>query len=332
MFQEVHTPIRHQTEYALTLRAAAGEADAAAKLLQYLGSANAYLRQIMLETVHDCGATELWDHLLRCLAFHRWGDLPVSARLADPVARQRIDSAISEAFQADEREAERQVKENVLRTGLAAEETQVRYAAAYLLGLRSEAGAISVLEEMVDKGEPEWQLRAVAALGEIRDTRSGYPVLRAMAKDHRLLHQESKWALCKLSRYAKPALLEALSHPDDHIRWHAARSLGVIGSPEGAQLLVESLLDENAAVRWAAADVLARLDAAVVPLILRQLVETPLTEQYRQVVYHALHAMLSHSTQARLKPLLQALHSLAARLEVPAAAQRLLAEWEPKLE
>ena len=72
-------------------------------------------------------------------------------------------------------------------------------------------------------------------------------------------------------------LIEALYHPDSHVRWHAARALGQIGNPRGIDTLVEGLHDDHPAVRWATASVLASLDAQAIPSILRALIRRPMT-------------------------------------------------------
>ena len=72
-------------------------------------------------------------------------------------------------------------------------------------------------------------------------------------------------ALSELGICAEPALLQALHHPDNHVRWHAARLLGQIGDPRAVDVLVTGLWDEDQQVRWATARVLANLDMPAVP-------------------------------------------------------------------
>jgi HEAT repeat protein len=127
---------------------------------------------------------------------------------------------------------------------------------------------------------------------------------------------------------AESTWIIALRHPDSHVRWHAARALGQFGDPRAVDVLAQGLFDENHAVRWATAQVLASLDAAAIPAILKTLAEHPLDEQYRQVVYHALHAMPAAQTQEYLRPLLHALSGASAAVEAPCVAQRILSEWK----
>ena len=45
------------------------------------------------------------------------------------------------------------------------------------------------------------------------------------------------------------ALIEALKDPKDHVRYMAAKSLGIIGDPVSMEPLIERLHDENEFVR-----------------------------------------------------------------------------------
>ena len=321
------TQVRHAAEAGLLQRAIEGDLQAANDILRYLSSANPGLRCIMLETLHDSTGADAWKRLLCCLAVQRWDDKQDCERRLDPVASQRIDQSIVDLFVEDEHEWEKPVKELVLRDGLEDQDSHIRQAAAYLLALRGDPGVIPLLSEMIDGGEAIWQLRAIEALAAIKDERSGPPLIKALAMGHDLLHHEARWALGELGSLAVPAWLQALSHPDAHIRWHAARGLGEVGDARSVQLLAEGLCDENQPVRWVSARVLARLDAAAVPAILTVLSRQKLNEPFRQAAYHALHSMLSRRTQERIKPVLEALRSPAASVEAPAAAQRLLASW-----
>jgi HEAT repeat protein len=321
------TTCRHRAESELLHRALAGDLGSAGKMLNYLSSSNKYLRQIMQEAIHDLGNQEIWKKLLRCLAEGRWDHQQDCPRRADAEASKRIDLSIEEAFIEDQGEWETRLKEAALSQGLQDESQPVRWASAYLLGLRGHLNRIAILSEMIDYGSLEWQLRAVKALVHLNHEECGPPLVSALAQGRNRLHREALRALSSLGEKARPGWLSALSHPDSHIRWHAARGLGQIGDASSIHILAEGLLDPNHAVRWATADLLGYLGEVSVPAVLKLIIQQPLAEPFRQAAYHALHCITDQDLKEHLQPLIEALRSPTARLEAPAEAQRILAEW-----
>ncbi len=325
----VNTPnVRHTMETEILKQALEGDAEAVNRALKYLSSANPTLRRIMQEAIYDLADIRLWTKLLSCLALQRWDDHLDCERRNDPTASQRIDQSIIEVFLEDVSEEDKSMKESALVSGLDDLNPQLRQMAAYLLGLCGDARAMPVLSESLDSGSKDWQLRAIRALESLQDERCGPPLLRALIMDRGEVHREAGRALNRLGRLVESTWLEALNHPDNHIRWHGARGLGNIGETKYADTLAEGLLDENQPVRWATADALAQLGEKAIPATLTIISQYELNEQSRQAAYHALHGIVSRRIQARVKPLLDALHGPAASLEAPAIAQRLLMEWE----
>ena len=204
---------------------------------------------------------------------------------------------------------------------------QLRAATGYLLGLRGDLRAIPILEEMVQSQAQKVAMWAIEALAALNNELCGQPLVVALACDRQELHRAAQRALGELGHKAEPALVAALDHPDSHIRWHAARTLGQIGDDRAVDALASGLYDENEAVRWTSARVLANLEAAAIPAILGVLCCHPITEPLRQAAYHALHSMPSRQTQVYLQPLLQVLRSPGASVAAPALANRMLAEW-----
>lgn len=321
-------PIRHPAEVGILEHALAGNEFAVNKIFLYLSSANINLCQIMQESIHDISSTDLWQHLLSCLTIQCWEDHRDSDRRVDQEASQRIDQSITDVFTQDEYEGEQLTKEEVLREALYDPRPEIRYGAAYLLGLRGDAEMIPLLEEILDTAVKSWKVRAVRALGAIQDERSAMPLIKALAMDRGPLHSEAKKSLKELGPLAEKAWVEALNHPDSHIRWHAARGLGDPVDSCSMALLAEGLLDENREVRWASADALARIGPPAVPATLVVLSQNTLSTPVRQAAYHALHGVFSRRLRERLKPLLEILQSPAGNVEAPAIAKRLLEEWD----
>ena len=324
-----NTPlVRHTRETEMLQQALQGDASAANSALKYLSSANPTLRRIMQEAIYDLTDARIWSKLLRCLSIQRWNEHQDCERRSDLVASQRIDQSIIEVFLEDESEEDKTMKETALLSGLDDLIPQIRQSSAYLLGLRGDSRALPVLSDTLETGTKEVQLRAIRALESLQDERCGPPLLKALIKDRGEVHREAGRALNRLGHLVESTWLEALDHPNNHIRWHGARGLGTIGDARYAYKLAEGLLDENRLVRWATADVLAKLGTKAVPATLTIISQCELNEQSRQAAYNALHGITSRPIQARIKPLLDALRGPAASIEAPVIAQHLLMEWE----
>jgi HEAT repeat protein len=320
--------VRYPQQVTLLQQAVNDDIQAVEIVLTYLGSSIHDLRVIMQAAMHDWHHTRLWQHLLRCLALHRWngeGDCP---RLEESKALQRIDRSITEVLIVDESAAERREKETVLRLGLGSPEPQVRYASACLLGLRNQPEAIPFLTEVINYGERRWKLLAIVALEILDREECSFPLILALADPDQAVHQAASRAIPKLGRKAIPGLLPAISHPDSHVRWHAARALGVIGDKRAVRELAEGLADDNEVVRWASANALAVLEKESIPAILEVIGSHTMNEAFRQAVFHALHAM-KEETRSKLQPLIETLSSPGTSAVAPAVAARLLIEcWD----
>lgn len=321
------TTASHVIESDLLRNALRGDEQAVNKALIYLSSTNPHLCKIMQEAVHDLEDLRIWHKLLMCLALHQWEDHLDCQRRSDPEASMRIDQAIIEVFLEDRNGWEKPQKEKILQDALTNTTPRMRYAAAYLLGLRGDHQAIPFLSEAIESQYVEWKLRAVKALANLKDEKCGPPLLKLLIEDRGKLHREASRALHSLGKLARPAWEQALDHPDSHIRWHAARGLGEMGDSRLALILAEGLRDDDYAVRWATADVLAKLGEEGVPATLTMLSRYPLSEQFRRAAYHALHGVVSNQTRKRLKPLLDSMRGPAASVEAATVAQKLLMEW-----
>lgn len=325
--------------HQVILEASRGESDAATRLIHQLRSASYALRHMAQEALHHTADEQIWGYLLGWMASGTWVNaLEHAQEFARQVPRIQDDEAlyqsIAEVFAIDLNEREKQAKETALQRCLTYPienegfERCCHYAAACMKALRGEVQAISSLEHILQHGEKTWKLRAVQALSCLHEERSATALYLALVSYDRQIHQAASKALNEFGEKARQVWLMALSHHDSHIRWHGARGLGQIGDAQALDILAQGLKDENQAVRWATARVLASLDATAIPAILNVLCHYPINEPFRQAAYHALHAMPSRRTQEYLKPLLEALRSPAADIHAPRVAQRMALEWK----
>lgn len=347
----------------LIQQASSGDPDSIQKVLQYLNAANSDLRHMMQAALHATYEVDLWRQLLYCIAHECWPILASADHLGEPsparpqpapsTTKLPADSSamqsLIEVYAVDldpDSQDEQEVKLTVLLPSLDSADTLQRWAAAYILGLRGNLRAIPVLDEILDptfagdipippEQHQRWQRRAIHALATLNDITCGPPLIKALANPNHDVHISASQAINELGRNAVPALLNALHHPDSHVRWHAARALGQIGDLRALDILAEGLFDENMEVRWATARVLANLDVPAIPAILQVLCMHELTEPLRQSSYHALNSMPGSrqpEIRAYLEPLLDVLRRQNAismiSIEAPVIAQRLLSEWK----
>jgi HEAT repeat protein len=298
-------------------------------VLSQLGSANPWLQQIMRETIQDSTDPLLWQRLLGCLALQRWGEYADGQRRADHETAARMAAAITHLFVEDSEGAPSpRVRDVVLQESLTHTECRIRSTAAALLGLRGDARGLEVLLDTVRTGDPDCKLRAVNALGKLKDARGGTALVEALAGDDETLHWEASRALDEMGERALPALLEALKSSKPHVRWHVIRALAGITDRQAVAGVAEGLGDADYSVRWAAAEALAGIGLpAVIPILERLSHYAPMDDTYR-AAYHALHHIGPAETQRRLQALLNALRGPAAPIEGPMVAYRLLQEWE----
>lgn len=332
MLATSETSQRHPAEAEMLARAVAGDPEAVNTMLRQLSSPNQWLRRIILEAIQDTADLILWQRLLACWALHQWRvrdvEEPGFPRWIMRETTEAIEPALTGLFVEDDRPEIVPLKLAVLHEGLTDPNCRIRNASATLLGLRGDGRAIDTLIEAVRSGEPECRLRATRALGALKDPRGGWVLVEALASDDEPLHHKATEALSAMGDKAIPALVEALKHPRQHVRWHAVRALGEIGAACVAANLADTLDDADYGVRWAAAEVLSGLGSEAVRAILERLSSHALSEGMRQAAYHSLHQLQRGELQTRLQPLLDALHGPGAIAEAPMVAFRLLQAWK----
>jgi HEAT repeat protein len=303
------------------------DTQAVCRFLKNLSSTDSHRCKTLQETIHDLNDPLIWHHLLHYLALHRWDQQIFGGHYDNRLVTERIDQAIVEVFTQDETIDEKSIKDAVLHEALVHPEDRLQYAAAYILGMRHDSRSIPVLAEIIDQGDKKWSLRAVRALSVLKEKECAQPLMKVLVMDRSKLHREARRALQHLGSLAESVWLEALNHPDSHIRWDAAHGLGQIGDSRAAPTLAEGLLDESYVVRWATANVLAQMGKQGIPATLSVLCSHEISEPFRQAAYHALHGCTSLRARERIKQLLDALSESSSNESVSSIAQGLLVEW-----
>lgn len=115
-------------------------------------------------------------------------------------------------------------------------------------------------------------------------------------------------------------LLDALRDRNCLVRWEAVNILGGAGDPEVAPALVSALEDSEFEVRWVAAEALIRMGSKGLKALFQALIERADSTFLRERAHHVLHKLATGELKVFLTPLLIALESREAAVQVPPVA------------
>jgi len=149
-------------------------------------------------------------------------------------------------------------------------------------------------------------------------------LVKEFASSSAIDREIAREALVAIGKPAVQALVEALSNPDDQVRWEAAKALNCIADPAAVPALVTALGDERAGVRWLAAEVLIALGHASLEPVLKALTDPANVSWLREGAHHVLHELTRRESAERLRPVLEALEDFEPGLTAPLAALRAL--------
>jgi HEAT repeat protein len=127
--------------------------------------------------------------------------------------------------------------------------------------------------------------------GEISDIIPIGDLIEDLGKTSFQERHQARLLLVQRGRESIPALIEALSSPNRHIRWGAVQSLGEIQAPDTAPILVEMLKDDDPGVRWAARDSLIRMGRHSIQPLLEKYIDDIGSIRIRKGTHHILRAL-----------------------------------------
>jgi HEAT repeat protein len=166
---------------------------------------------------------------------------------------------------------------------------------------------------------------AGGAKGASASERAILALVSALASEDVGVRERARFALVEKGREAVPALINALTHPKNQARWEAAKALAEIADPAAALPLVHTLEDEDAGIRWVAAEGLIAMERGALPPVLRALIDRPHSLWLREGAHHVLHELVGGPLGERLAPVLEALEHGNPEEVVPVAAASALA-------
>jgi HEAT repeat protein len=95
--------------------------------------------------------------------------------------------------------------------------------------------------------------------GELKDTRSIDPLMRALKDEDSYVRDNAAEAIGKIGKSAVEPLTQALKDNNSYVREVAAEDLGKINDIRAVEPLIQALKDDNEKVRSAAKDALTKL-------------------------------------------------------------------------
>lgn len=141
-------------------------------------------------------------------------------------------------------------------------------------------------------------------------------------EDH-LKCQKARRALVDIGAEAVPALIDALKHKHQWVRWEAAKALSEIGDPRSIEALVNVLMDQEFEIRWLAAEGLIRIGPESVPAILKQLVSNPESSALRLGAHRVFSDLPATKYRNILQPVMHDIE-LDESLHIPLHAKQAL--------
>ena len=142
-----------------------------------------------------------------------------------------------------------------------------------------------------------------------------------------MIRKQARNGLIDFGKASVPALITALSRPEEHVRWEAAKALQAIRDPQAACALVDALNDKVADVRWAAAEALIPLkENAILPLV-EALAEHYNSVTFRRVAHYVLRYLeKDHLLSQPVEKVYRALGEMEPEITVPWAVKAALEE------
>lgn len=139
-----------------------------------------------------------------------------------------------------------------------------------------------------------------------------------------LKRQDARAELVERGHECVADLIRALKHPQEQVRWEAAKALVTIADPAATAALADALSDEDGDVRWLAAQGLITLGRNSVWPVLERLTHRAGSEKFREAAHHVLHAHFDGELDELLAPVLGALDGPSPETGAPVAAYEAL--------
>jgi HEAT repeat protein len=198
----------------------------------------------------------------------------------------------------------------LINAGESAVETLIESLDSPNSNIRWEAGKI------LENSEFNWSNHA--------DTKTLSSLVNLLTSNDGFVRTCARNSLIKIGSAAVAALVEALASKEVLKRWESIKALSRIGDPEALNSLVVAMDDKVFDVRWVAAEGLITIGNQSVEPLLDLIIKQPDSIRLREGVHHVLYALNKEQPNELLKPVIDALESSEAPLQVPWAAEKAL--------
>ncbi len=217
-----------------------------------------------------------------------------------------------------------EAQENALLSLLTESDAPARQLAAEVLGEKRVTRAVPMLLAMLERERPEDVVAAINALGKIGATEAIPLLEKFMEHPHKDIHRAAADALGEIGTPSLEVLRDAASHDNDHIRWHAAKTLQKIRDEKTVPILISLLDDPNYGVRWLATEGLISLGEGVLPYLLESLQKQDTNTWFRESALHVIENVAGPTTKREIQDLIESLKHPEMALNVPIYAHKAL--------
>jgi len=151
------------------------------------------------------------------------------------------------------------------------------------------------------------------------------PLIKQLSDSDGFVRMQALEVLICIAAPAVTDLIHTRSNANSQLRWQVITVLDGIHNPAAVHVLVEQLKDDNAGIRWAAADALIALRRDAIHPLLEALMRDFDSLWLRQSAHHILHVMedAGKLNEAEEK-VFEALEELESAVVVPWAAEKAL--------
>lgn len=141
-----------------------------------------------------------------------------------------------------------------------------------------------------------------------------------LASPDGLVRQCARESLVAVGEPAVPLLMDTLRDRRANVRWEAAKALAMIRDPRAASALVKALEDRQAGVRWVATEGLIALNRAALPPLMRALMRHANSVWLRMGAHAVLRVLAKQGWEDEVTLVVAALDGAQPALWVPTAA------------